>query len=484
MKSIQLWTRRHFQLFDKTGLSKDQVRLLNVFIYAIMGGVVFGNITTGVAMASYMGALGASDSLYGFVMALPPLANAFQFLVSYWMEKTHKRRALFMVSGLIQRALWVPFALVPLMIPLSQPQLRLWTAVILTVVSACMSPVMNVSFFSLFNDSVPIRIRGRYLATRSRISTVVGFVMGLVTGVLLDALPPFTNYVVVFGLGAVFGLFDMCCYFFTKFPDMKASGAAPDNMFRMLKCVLSDKKYMRIVITLTCWFFAVQVASPFFPKFSRDIMHMSNLETIISGQVIYSLMLIFVVTRWGRAMDEYGNKPVLVIAALITSFVPAFWIRIGPGMFFLALASNALSGLTYCAVDLGAQNLFMSQAPEKNRSMYFAVYFIFTQLLGLALGSAVGGFLLDTALSPVDALGIVLSGVPFTRYNALFVLSFILRLTTVLGLLTTMKTDSPRHTKEMLQAMARAPRKGYRQLAYGIKRWHLRKQYDMTAKEE
>lgn len=483
MKASWKLVRHRLRLFDHTGLDSDQIRQLQVFIYSVMGGVVFGNITTGAAMASYMEALGANEFVYGIVIALPQLANAFQFALSYWMERTLKRKEMLIISGLIQRGLWIPFALVPLIIPMQHAQLRLWITVLLAVVSACMGPALNVSFYSLFNDVIPMRIRGRYLATRSKVSTIVGMVMGVITGILLDALPVYTNYMVVFMIAAVFGLFDIICYLTCKFPEM-APSPSPPKLWPMMKAVLTDKKYMRMVLSLTCWFFSVQLCAPFLTRYAFKVMGMTNTEVILSGQIMYNVLLILVVSRWGRAMDEYGNKPVFVMSTLLTSFMPLFWTRMGPGMLPLVALSNAYSGATYCAVDLSSQNLFMSQAPEKNRSMYFAVYFMFTQLFGLFLGSTVGGFMLDNVLGFVDNMNIMLAGVAFTRYNALFVLSSILRLLTVILLLTQMKVDSPRHTIELAQAMVRAPLGTYHQLVYRIKRWHLRKKYDKERLQE
>ena len=470
------------QLFDKTGLSADQIRILQVLIWGVIGGTVWGNITTGAAMTSYIKELGASDTLYGFVFALPFLANAFQFLVSYWMERTLKRTQMFMVSGFIQRLVWVPFALVPLLIPMQQAQLRLWCAVILAMLSACMGPVMNVSFFSFLNDVVPIRIRGRYLAVRSRVATVVGLVMGILVARLLDTLPAYTNYVVVFSIAALFGTFDICCFLFCKLPPMQPRPEKA-SLGAMLRDVLLDRRYMRLVLSISIWLFCIQVGSPFFNVYSLASvadggMGMTKTDVILTGQVMYNAALIFMIARWGRAMDEYGAKPILVVSAFMTCFMPVFWYRIGPGMLAAAAISNFYSGGTYCAADLSMQGMFMGQAPDKNRSMYFAVYFIFTQLLGLALGSMVGGFLLDNVLIRVDALSLTLGGLPFGRYHALFVLTTVLRLTSVLLLLATIDDGAPGGTKKFLFAIFAAPRHYLAKLLYDIRRKHARKLYD------
>ncbi len=488
MSINMIHVKRKFKLFDTAGLTADQVRLLQVFIWAVVGGTVWANITTGAAMTSYMKQLGASDTLYGIVFALPPLANAFQFLVSYWMERSLARTQMFVVSGFIQRLAWLPFALVPVFIPMSQPQLRLWCAVILAILSASMGPVMNVSFFSLLNDVIPLRIRGRYLAVRSRVATIIGLGMGLLVAHLLDTLPVYTNYVVVFLIAALFGTFDIVCYLTVKLPEMQPR---PDKarLFEMLKGVLSDRRYMRLVLSITAWLFSVQLGSPFFnvyslTKVAEGGLGMNMTEVILTGQIMYNAALIWLISRWGRAMDEYGSKPVLVVSAFLTSFMPFFWFHIGPGMLGIVAISNFYSGATYCAVDLSQQNLFMSQAPDKNRSMYYAVYFIFTQLVGLALGSMVGGSLLDNVLMRVEAMQLSWGGLAFGRYHALFVLTSLLRLASVLLLLATIQDGAPGQTQRMIKAMAQAPLKFGHKLQYGIKRWHLRKQYDKEIKQE
>ena len=480
--------KQKFQLFDKTGLSLDQIRVLQVLIWGVLGGTVWANITGGAAMTSYMKELGASDTLYGFVFALPPLANAFQFLASYWMERTLQRTKMFLVTGFIQRLVWLPFALVPVFIPMSHPQIRLMCAVILAVLSAGMAPFMNVSFFSLFNDAVPLNIRGRYLASRSRIATVVGLGMGLVVARLLDTLPVYTNYVVVFLIAAVFGTFDICCFLLCRLPEMQPRPEKA-RMLDMIKGVLADKRYMRIVLSITCWLFSVQIGSPFFSVYtlapvSEGGMGMTMTQVISTGQIMYNLGLILCIAHWGRAMDSYGSKPVLVVAAFLTAFMPAIWFRIGPGMLALAAFGSLYSGATYCAVDLSQQNLFMSQAPDKNRSMYFAVYFIFTQLVGLALGSIVGGFMLDNVLIRIDSMHLTLGGLAFNRYHAMFVLTMVLRLLSALLLLARIDDGAPGQTGLMIRNMVAAPGEFSKKLRYVVRQRLVRMKYHKQRQQE
>lgn len=463
----KLRARFRFDLFDKNGLDPDTIKNLQLLIISVMGGVIWSNITNGVAMAGYMKDLHASDFLYGAVFSLLPVFNAFQFFASYRMERTLKRKRMFLVSGFIQRLIWLPFAFIPFILPMEQAQLRLAAAVLCIAVSAGAAPFMNVSFYSLCADVVPMRIRGRYFATRSRISTLAGMMVGLLVGLLLDSIPGFAGYCVVFCIAAVAGTLDVSCFLLMPMPEMRAT-PEKTGMFKMLRHVVTDRHYMPLVLSMTVWNFSVQSASPYFNVYMRDFLGLPNMTIMLIGQIANNVFLILFVNKWGRAMDTFGNKAVLCVAAFLTSFMPLIAAMPGESTIVWLLLANCLSGATYCAIDLSAQNLFMGQAREGNKSMYFAVYFLFTQLLGLALGSTVGGFLLDNVFAPLEALGATVFGAPMSRYNYLFVFSFILRLATVLFLLTRVRETEGQPVSALTRRIA-----GFLPHAYNVWRIHI-----------
>jgi MFS family permease len=99
----------------------------------------------------------------------------------------------------------------------------------------------------------------------------------------------------------------------------------------------------------------------------------------------------------------------------------------GPGMLWFVFVLYAISGMQWSAFEIGATSLFMGLAPEKNRPMFFAAYFIGTQLIGIALGQAVGGWLSDNAFAALEARNYMLGGRALVRYHYLFMLSFAIR---------------------------------------------------------
>lgn len=419
--------REKFRIIDQRGFSKETVRTMRLLILAVMGGMVWSNVTNGIAFTGYWKELGVSDTVYGVLLALPSIANAFQFIASYYMEKTCKRAKLFIITGFIQRVAWIPFALVPYIVPMQTAQLRVWIAGVLVFASAAMMPFMNVSFFSICDDVIPIRIRGRYFAARSRVATITALIVGILIGMLLDAMPGMPGYSAAFLVAGVMGTLDIGCFLFMKLPPMRETPKRKP-IFSMIGTVLADKNYMRIVTFSTLWLFAVMLSSPYFNVYMQGVMQMSSLQITLYTQIAGNVALIFIVTRWGRALDRFGSKPVIMVGGFFVAIMPLFWLVIGKGNLLPVTLLNMQVGATWCAYELGTQNLFMGQADGANKSMYFAVYFMFTQLLGSAFGSFAGGWLLDNALCRLEPLRVVLFGWTLTRYNYLFVISSICRL--------------------------------------------------------
>ncbi len=422
-----LSVKEKFRVIDPRGLTKDTILTMRLLIVAVMGGMVWANVTNGIAFTGYWKELGVSDTVYGVLLALPSLANAFQFIASYYMEKTLKRKKLFIVTGLVQRVSWIPFALVPYVVPMDASHLRAWIAGVLVFASAAMMPFMNVAFFSICDDVIPIRIRGRYFAARSRVATITALVVGILIGMLLDAMPGMPGYSAAFLIAGVMGTLDICCFVFMKLPPMRET-PKKKPVFSMMRSVLSDGRYMRIVTLTTLFLFSVNLAAPYFNVYMQGNMKMTSLQITLYTQIAGNLALILVVTRWGRALDRFGSKPTIKVGGFFVAIMPLFWLVIGKGNYLPVILLNMLSGATWCAYDLGTQNLFMGQASGENKSMYFAVYFMFTQLLGSAFGSFAGGWLLDNVLLRLEPLHVTLLGWTLTRYNYLFAFSSILRL--------------------------------------------------------
>lgn len=422
--------RKHFkfELFDETGLEAHTIKSLKLVILAVAFGTICFNITGGVAMTGYLKELGASDFTFGLLYAIGPLAAPLQLVASYLLERTRKRKSMFMTFGIIQRVSWLPFGLVPFFVPMEQPVLRIWMASVFLLVSAVSGPFMNVSFFSLAADLVPMDIRGSYFAVRSRIATMFGVAGGILTAWFLDSFSGFNSYAFVFALAATGGTLDVLCFIGVKFPPMVQSEKG-ESFTRMMSRVIKNKNYVKFIIFMMLWQFSVNLSAPFYLVYLKDVISLSNTLITFLVQILPSTCSIIIVRRWGRAMDLHGNKTIMQLTNGILCIAPFLWIFTSDNLIsiFMVAIIGFMQGCLISGFDIGANNIMLGHAPQVNRSMYIAVYFMATNMIGVGLANATGGWLLDNIFSLLESRDVILLGVKMTRYNYIFALTAVLR---------------------------------------------------------
>ena len=417
------------QLFDETGLESHTIKSLKLVIFSVAFGTICFNITGGVAMTGYLKTLGASDFTFGLIYAIGPLASPLQLLASYTLERTRKRKFIFLTFGIIQRMSMLPFGLVPFFVPMSQPVLRIWMASLFLMISAVSNPFMNVSFYSLAADLVPMDIRGSYFAVRSRVSTMFGVAGGILTAWFLDSFTGFNSYAFVFTLAAAMGTLDALLFIGVKFPPMADSSKQSEKFTRMMSKVVKNKPYIKFILFMTFWMFSVNISGPFYLVYLRNIIGLSNTVITVLMQILPSLCSIIMVKRWGRAIDSHGNKTIMQIANGILSVVPFLWIFVtnNSAAVFMIAGILFMQGSLFAGFEIGANNIMIGHAPKENRSMYIAVYFMTTLIIGTGAANAIGGWLLDNVFSVLESMEFIILGVKMTRYNYIFALTAVLR---------------------------------------------------------
>jgi len=416
-------------LFEEYGLNAHTIKSLKLLILAVAFGVVHFNIITGIALAGYLRSIGTSDFILGLLFAIGPIISPMQLVASYLLERTRQRKAMLIGVGILQRSAWLPFGLAPFFIPMESFTLRIWMAALLLLISAFSNPFVNVSFFSLAADLVPDHIRGRYFAVRMRVSTVCGILGGVLVAWLLDNLSLYFSYALVFALAGTMGILDIVCYFGVKFPEMAKSDEKKENFWKMLGNVLKNKPYMRFIGFMTFWLFSINLSAPFILVHLREGVLLSNTLITVAVQILPNICSVLILPRWGRSLDEHGNKTVMQLANGILCFAPFLWIFTAnnPISIVFIMFIGIMHGLLLPGFDLGANNIMLSHAPKVNRSMYIAMYFMCTSIIGIGLANVTGGWLLQNVFIHAELANFTLAGVNLTRFNFLFALTAILR---------------------------------------------------------
>lgn len=440
-------------LFDTTGMSESTRRSLFYVILAVTVGTICSTISTGAAWTGFVRRLGADAFALGILTAIPVAANSIQIFISYIFERTGKRREIFLWAGIIGRFVWALIGIVPLVMPLAPDTYRVLTVMLLVAVVSSSNAVINIGFYSLVTDIVPMRIRGRYFSARSAVSLAFAVVTGIAVSALIDRTSGFTGYTIALVIAGICGSLDIVCYLRCDWPAMSKPEGKQPSLISMMKSVLKDKPFRRIMIIMTMYGFAVNIAAPFYNVYMLEVVKMTYTQITLINQVLPNLITVAIISWWGRMMDEHGNVPVMRLTGSYMMIYPFLWLLSGLNSFMMIIALNVITGMVSNAFDLSGQNMYLNAAPTVNRSMYISVYFACTQLLGNALGNTLGGYLLQNAAPLLEAANRHVLGFTMTRYHYMFLASGILRLIVVLGFMPMMKEESNGTVKELIASI-------------------------------
>lgn len=464
-----------FRLYDTTGISTDVQQGLTLAIVGVTLSMVFSIITMGAAWTSFLRALGADSMTLGVLSAIPVAASTLQIFASYILERFRIRRTLLLVFGIAARIAWIVIGLIPVMIPESAGNARLALVMVLLGISAAAASFLNVSFYSLMGDLVPLRIRGRYFSARHAISLISGILTGLLVSLLMDRVTGMIGYSIILVTAGIFGCLDICCFLFIKWPPMAKAEGPRESFFTMLRAVFKDEAYMKIVVYFTLWLFAVCISAPFANVYFLEHLRMTFTEITIYNQILPNIATVLVIGWWGRKADQYGNQPVVQTVGLYCMLFALMFTFTGPRSFVIMPFAQIMGGLTWPASDLSQQNMYLAKAPVHNRSMYIAVFFASTQLIGTALSNFVGGVLMSGPLRSLERLKLSWFGFEMTRYHFLFLLGTVLRAMCVLGFLPHLRGSDDTPASVMMRETGSGFIRNIRGFVHGIRTKRLRK---------
>ena len=97
---------------------------------------------------------------------------------------------------------------------------------------------------------------------------------------------------------------------------------------------------------------------------------------------------------WGRIVDQYGCRPVLIACTSVFIPMPLAWIWMDSAraVYFISPTLNLLGGFAIAGISVGLSTLIYKVTPSAGRSMQFAVYSV-TILLLVSPLPTIGGHL-------------------------------------------------------------------------------------------
>lgn len=410
-------------------------------LFGNMHGIICASGTT--AMIQLANFLGAGDFEYGVMTAIPLAAAVFQIPFSQLVSRTHKRKKYILTFGLISRMLWLLFGLIPFVLPMDPKWLRLWTVLLLLSFSSIGGSMINVCWFPWMADIVPVSIRGRWMSRRDAIVQIFNVLFGLFVSFLLDTVPGAVKYTIVFTLGGVFGMLDMLMFSFVE--EVYSTPPVKTSIVKSIGAVLHDRVFMRFTIFWTAWCFTANMSGMYISRYALNEIGMTNTQVTIFGSITASFVTMIAIAQWGKIMDRYGCKPVMLVCGLVASLTQGFFLFASYGQVWMMIAHNFLGAMFWCGSNLAATSMQLTYSPDDRRPSYIAVFSCVTSLLGSFAGVMVGGALLDW----LESIGVPGMG-GFDRYKILIAVAITLRFLMVVLLVPKMDNDRDKTTKDML----------------------------------
>jgi MFS family permease len=170
------------------------------------------------------------------------------------------------------------------------------------------------------------------------------------------------------------------------------------RVIAMLAAPFRDRNFRRLIIFLSCWSFAANLAAPFFAVYMLESLGY-QMTAIVVLTTASQLSNLAAVGLWGNLIDRFSNKavlgysaPLFLLCTLAWTFTGLPWVA--PFTFYLLLAIHVLMGIATAGVALASGNIAMKLSPPGQATSFLAASSVVSASCA-ALAPIVGGLCAD-----------------------------------------------------------------------------------------
>jgi MFS family permease len=397
---------------------------MNKVIVAWVFGAMWSAVALGAPIVGYFNRIGASTFAIGLVGAMPAIATLIQPLASYTLERTGHRRRIFVAVGCVHRLLWLVPALLPLFI--SDTQVCIQVGLGILAVSFLLGSFASPFWITWVADLVPANIRGTFFGRRANLGQVSGVLAAVLVGQYLAKDPPLYKFAVGFTVAGIAGFIDILIHRWV--PDI-ALPPRTGHARGILKILLEPARNRNfrsfLGFVLVMWLGAGMVSAYVNLYLVRELS-LSYLQIALYMTVLSGLAHILFSELFGVCIDQFGNKPVLVLSAFATVFFPIILIFCRPQSHLLLALVGISGGAAWAGLNLTVLNLQIGLPPPERRHTYAAAFGILTGVSG-----AVGALLGAAIATAVQDVSVTLLGIRVEGLHFVFLASVMLRVTSL-----------------------------------------------------
>lgn len=353
------------------GMEMQKNRLLGIFEGA-SARIIF-NLTTGAFLVGLLKYIGASDTVCGYIVAIPVLAAVVQFLSPIILESLKYRKKIIIIGCLVHRLLLSSLIAIPFL-PFST-SLKLWTAVAVFFLSYLSVSFINPAVANMYVSFVPQNIRGKYFGMRESYlllsTTIVSLVLGKTLDIFEEAGNEGTGYLVIYAVVFVFTIINFISFHRMKEVPLLHSKVRM-KISEIFSLPLKNKKFVRFFILSIIWNIAFQIAGAYFSIYLVSDLKL-NYTTITLLGMLSSSAYVVAANLWGKYADKKGWSVTTMLSLGSLAVCHAlFFISSGSSPFLMVtlIAAHAISGISWSGINVSMFNLQFEFTPDEKRTVY------------------------------------------------------------------------------------------------------------------
>jgi MFS family permease len=251
-------------------------------------------------------------------------------------------------------------------------------------------------------------VRGRFFARRNSWTTLVGMLVVLLYGYILDRWPGSTGFYVLYLIALAAAGLNL--YWWFQHPELPQGDQRGNHSFwESVRIPLTRPgPHLRATWFFAAWALAQGMAAPFYSVALVQYLGLSF--TVVSWlAALASVTAILTAPLWGRWQDRVGQTQAIGILTAMLAVVPPLYLLGKPlGLAPLILA-HVLHGTASAGLGIANQTLNMQLAPKQDRTSYFAFFAAAGGLTGF-LTPVLTGPLTSHHLAPLFLCSALLSG--------------------------------------------------------------------------
>lgn len=355
----------------------------------------------------------------GLICALPFFGNFLQIFAAPFLAKWQPPKTITVLAAALHLVTWAAAGLLLPWVPRDNPTVAGHCFIAWFLLSSCFAAVAGVSWNAWIQEWVPARLRGKYFGRRNGTLQVSTLTFLLLAGWALAqwdyAVPAFQ---IIIAVAVIMRVFSLRWQWQSPARARKHAVTVALPLPDQLRVIAGSRSFLLFIAFGAAWSFAANCFGPFYHVFMFEQLDFSAFD-VGALATLAQLGGALSLPAWGKLLDRYGNKPVMIVSLILWQSQNFAWCFLTPANSGLLYAMWVWGGITSAGFILGQFIILLRLIPVQAKNLAIGINLAITSLVA-AIAPITGGWMLTHALARWSD--------PLAVYHVCFVLQPVLAL--------------------------------------------------------